>query len=213
MADGGATRSLTNRQQAILDCIADHVERRGYPPSVREIGEDVGLGSPSTVHAHLETLERLGYLRRDPTKPRAIEVRPDPGLASVERRPTKLIPLVGDVAAGVNVLANEFIEELLPLPADFTGDGELFMLRVRGDSMIEAAILDGDFVVARVQSSAENGDVVVAGIPEGEATVKYFRRQNGRILLVPANERLAPLEYGADEVVIYGKVVTVLRRL
>jgi repressor LexA len=213
MVDGGSTKALTNRQQAILDCIAQHVERRGYPPSVREIGEAVGLGSPSTVHAHLETLERLGYLRRDPTKPRAIEVRPDPGLGSVERRPTKLIPLVGDVAAGVNVLANEFIEELLPLPADFTGEGELFMLRVRGDSMIDAAILDGDFVVARVQSSAENGDVVVAGIPEGEATVKYLRRRNGRVQLVPANDRLTPLDYAADEVVIYGKVVTVLRRL
>lgn len=213
MAEGGSARSLTNRQQAILDCIAQHVELRGYPPSVREIGESVGLGSPSTVHAHLETLERLGYLRRDPTKPRAIEVRPDPAMGSVERRPARLIPLVGDVAAGVNVLANEVIEELLPLPADFTGDGELFMLRIRGDSMIEAAILDGDFVVARVQSSAENGDMVVAGIPEGEATVKYLRRRNGRIQLVPANERMTPLEYAPEDVVIYGKVVTVLRRV
>jgi repressor LexA len=131
----------------------------------------------------------------------------------VERRPARLIPLVGDVAAGVNVLANEVIEELLPLPADFTGDGELFMLRIRGDSMIEAAILDGDFVVARVQSSAENGDMVVAGIPEGEATVKYLRRRNGRIQLVPANERMTPLEYASEDVVVYGKVVTVVRRL
>jgi repressor LexA len=213
MVDGVTTRSLTGRQQAILDCIADHVEQHGYPPSVREIGESVGLGSPSTVHAHLETLERLGYLRRDPTKPRAIEIRPDPAMGAVERRPMKLIPLVGDVAAGVNVLANEFVEELLPLPADFTGEGELFMLRVRGDSMIEAAILDGDFVVARVQSSAENGDVVVAGIPDGEATVKFLRRRGGRIQLVPANARLEPMEFDPGEVVVYGKVVTVLRRL
>ena len=213
MVDGVTTRSLTGRQQAILDCIADHVEQHGYPPSVREIGESVGLGSPSTVHAHLETLERLGYVRRDPTKPRAIEIRPDPAMGTVERRPTKLIPLVGDVAAGVNVLANEFVEELLPLPADFTGEGELFMLRVRGDSMIDAAILDGDFVVARVQNSAENGDVVVAGIPDGEATVKFLRRRGGRIQLLPANSRLEPLEFDPGEVVVYGKVVTVLRRL
>jgi repressor LexA len=206
-------RMLTERQQAILDCIAEHVERRGYPPSVREIGEAVGLGSPSTVHAHLETLERLGYLRRDPTKPRAIELRHSPAMADVERRPAKLVPLVGDVAAGVNVLASEHVEELVPVPVDFTGGGDLFMLRVRGDSMIEAAILDGDFVVARAQSAAENGDIVVAGIPGGEATVKIFQRNGHEICLVPANSRLEPMVFNPPDVTVYGKVVTVLRRL
>ncbi|MDH4146191.1 MAG: transcriptional repressor LexA [Acidimicrobiia bacterium] len=204
---------LSDRQQAILDCIADHVARRGYPPSVREIGADVGLGSPSTVHAHLASLERLGYLRRDPTKPRAIEVRPNPDLGEAERRPSRLVPLVGDVAAGVNVLAAEHVEELIPVPTDLTGDGELFMLRVRGDSMIEAAILDGDLVVARATTSAENGDIVVAGIHEGEATVKQFRQRDDKVVLVPANAALEPMEFDRGEVTIYGKVVSVLRRL
>jgi len=213
MADSGAARPLTARQQAILDCIASHVERRGFPPSVREIGEEVGLGSPSTVHAHLETLERLGYLRRDPTKPRAIEIRPDPTLGAVERRPARLVPLVGDVAAGVNVLAAEQVEELVPLPTDFTGDGELFMLRVRGDSMVDAAIIDGDFVVARAQSSAENGDIVVAGINDGEATVKVLQRTKDKIRLLPANASLEPMVFDPAQVTIFGKVVTVLRRL
>ena len=123
---------------------------RGYPPSVREIGEAVGLSSPSTVHAHLAALQDKGYLRRDPTKPRAIEVSLEPTTgAAVERRPVRHVPLVGDVAAGTGVLAAEHVEELLPIPADFTGDGELFMLRVRGDSMIDAGIFDGDFVVVR----------------------------------------------------------------
>ncbi|MEA3216684.1 MAG: repressor LexA [Acidimicrobiia bacterium] len=213
MVDGGSARPLTARQQAILDCIGHHVAERGYPPSVREIGEAVGLGSPSTVHAHLATLEKLGYLRRDPTKPRAIEIRPDPSLPTAERRPARLIPLVGDVAAGVNVLASEQVEELHPLPADFTGDGDLFMLRVRGDSMIDAGILDGDFVVARSQSSADNGDIVIAGISDGEATVKAFRRNGNRIQLIPANPRLETMNLSPEDVVVYGKVVTVLRRL
>ncbi|MPY93514.1 MAG: transcriptional repressor LexA [Acidimicrobiia bacterium] len=211
--EGTAGKVPTQRQRDILDCIEQHVAERGYPPSVREIGEAVGLGSPSTVHAHLETLERLGYLRRDPTKPRAIEVLPDPSLGEVERRPSRLVPMVGDVAAGVNVLANERIEELVPLPADFTGDGELFMLKVRGDSMIEAAIIDGDYVVARTQPVAANGDIVVAGIPGDEATVKVFTRQDGLVRLLPANAALEPLEYPADEVAVYGKVVTVIRRV
>jgi repressor LexA len=213
MVDGGTRRPLTARQRAILDCIGRYVEQRGYPPSVREIGESVGLGSPSTVHAHLETLERRGYLRRDPAKPRAIEIRPDPSLATVEKRPARLVPLVGDVAAGVNVLAAEHIEELVPVPADFTGDGELFMVRVRGDSMVDAAVVDGDYVVARSQSQAEPGDMVVAGIPDGEATVKFFRQNGEKVVLVPANPNLHPMEFSPEEVVIYGKVVTVLRRV
>ncbi len=206
-------KALTQRQRDILACIAQHVAERGYPPSVREIGEVVGLGSPSTVHAHLETLERLGYLRRDPTKPRAIEVLPDPSMGEVERRPSRLVPMVGDVAAGVNVLASEHIEELIPIPSDFTGDGELFMLRVRGESMIDAAILDGDYVVARTQSTASNGEIVVAGIPGDEATVKVFTQRDGMVRLLPANPTMSPLEYPADEVTVFGKVVTVIRRV
>jgi len=140
----------TARQLAILEFIASQMQERGFPPSVREIGEAVGLTSTSTVHAHLNTLQRLGLLRRDPSKPRAIEVRWDPlSGAALQRRPTTHVPLVGDVAAGTDVLAQENVEELLPLPLDFTGDGQLFMLRVRGDSMIDAGILDGDYVVAR----------------------------------------------------------------
>ncbi len=204
--------TLSKRQQAILECIERHVTERGYPPSVREIGEAVGLGSPSTVHAHLATLERQGYLRRDPTKPRAIEIRHD-SAGSAERRPARLVPVVGDVAAGVNVLAQENVEELLPLPADLTGDGDLFVLRVRGDSMVDAAILDGDLVVARVQQTASDGDVVVAGIPGGEATVKTYTRRRGKVVLVPANPRLEPMEYAPDDVTVYGRVVTVMRRL
>jgi repressor LexA len=171
------------------------------------------LTSPSTVHNHLATLQRLGYLRRDPTKPRAIEVRFDPSSgAQMERRPVRSIPLVGDVAAGVNVLAHENVEELYPLPVDFTGDGELFMLRVRGDSMVDAGILDGDYVVCRQVGAVINGDIVVAGIPGEEATVKTFQRSNGQITLVPHNPRLEPMVFDADEVEVFGKVVTVLRR-
>jgi repressor LexA len=205
---------LTQRQREILDVIERHMRERGYPPSVREIGEAVGLTSPSTVHSHLRTLQRLGFLRRDPTKPRAIEVRYDPNSgAAIERRPVRHVPLVGDVAAGADVLAQQNVEELLPLPADFTGEGELFMLRVRGDSMIDAGILDGDFVVARAQETAEKGDTVVAGIPGEEATVKLFGRKGGKVVLIPANPRLSPTEYDADDVAIFGRVVTVLRRL
>lgn len=208
------TTHLTQRQHDILAFIERTVGERGYPPSVREIGEAVGLASPSTVHSHLHTLQRLGYLRRDPTKPRAIEVTADTASGTTaERRPTRHVPLVGDVAAGTGVLAQEQVEELLPLPADFCGDGELFMLRVRGDSMIDAGILDGDFVVARVQDRVTNGDVVVAGIPGDEATVKTYTRSGSRVTLTPANERLSPMAFTAGEVTIYGRVVTVLRKL
>jgi repressor LexA len=205
---------LTARQRQILDIIDVSMRERGYPPSVREIGEKVGLTSPSTVHTHLASLQRLGLLRRDPTKPRAIEVRYDPNSgAAVERRPVCHVPLVGDVAAGTDVLAQENVEELLPLPADFVGDGDLFMLRVRGDSMIDAGILDGDFVVAKAQEHAERGDVVVAGIPGEEATVKTYGTKGGKVVLEPANERLSPMVYDAEDVSIFGKVVTVMRRL
>jgi repressor LexA len=133
--------------------------------------------------------------------------------AAIERRPVRHVPLIGDVAAGVNVVAEENIEEVLPLPLDFTGDGELFMLRVRGDSMIDAGILDGDYVVARQQDTANNGDTVVAGIPGGEATVKTWQRRGNKVTLVPHNERLSPMVFDADEVTLFGKVVTVMRRL
>jgi repressor LexA len=206
--------ALTSRQREIIDVIERAMRERGYPPSVREIGDAVGLTSPSTVHSHLNTLERLGYLRRDPTKPRAIEVRYDPTSgAAVERRPARHIPLVGDVAAGTDVLAQENVEEVLPLPADFTGEGELFMVRVRGDSMIDAGILDGDFVVVRHQPTANDGDIVVAGIPGEEATVKTYRRKAGKVVLVPANSQLEPMTFDPAEVSVFGRVVTVLRRL
>src|SRR5947199_7935730 len=156
---------LTPRQRQVLEFVDAEVRRRGYPPSVREIGEAVGLSSSSTVHAHLAALQDKGYLTRDPTKPRAIEVHFDAGSgAAVDRRPVRHVPLVGDVAAGTGVLAAENVEEVHPLPADFTGEGPVFMLRVRGESMIEAGILDGDHVVVRQQPTAEKGDVVVAGI-------------------------------------------------
>jgi repressor LexA len=205
---------LTGKRREILDFIAAQIRERGFPPSVREIGEAVGLTSSSTVHTHLTTLQRQGYLRRDPTKPRAIEVRYDTNSgAAIERRPTRHIPLVGEVAAGTDVLAQENVEELLPMPEDFTGDGQVFMLKVRGDSMIEAGILDGDYVVVRQQAEASKGDIVVAGIPGDEATVKYYGRKGARIVLTPANSRLEPMVFEPSDVTLYGKVVTVLRRL
>ncbi len=204
---------ISARQRDILDFIEQQMRDRGYPPSVREIGEAVGLTSPSTVHSHLNTLQRLGYLRRDPTKPRAIEVRYDPNSGAVmERRPVRHVPLVGDVAAGTDVLAEENVEELLPVPADFTGEGELFMLRVRGDSMIDLGILDGDFVVATQVTHPNNGDLVVAGIPGGEATVKTYSRSGADVTLTPANATMQPMSFNADDVELYGRVVTVIRR-
>jgi repressor LexA len=206
--------TLTERQKQILDYIERMHNERGYPPSVREIGEAVGLTSPSTVHSHLNNLERRGFLRRDPTKPRAIEVRYDPNSgAIIERRPVRHVPLVGDVAAGTDVLAEENVEELLPLPQDFCGEGDMFMLRVRGDSMIDAGILDGDFVVARSQPLAKKGQIVVAGIPGEEATVKFYDLDDNRIVLRPANDRLEPMVFDPADVTIYGRVVTVLRKL
>ena len=205
---------LTARQQQILDVIDLHLTERGYPPSVREIGEAVGLTSPSSVQNHLTRLSELGYLRRDPTKPRALEVRYDPNSgASGERRPFRHVPLVGDVAAGTDVLAQENVEEIMPVPTDLCGDGDLFMLRVRGDSMIDVGIFDGDFLVARAQSTADNGDIVVAGIPGDEATVKTWSRKGDTVVLIPANERLEPMVFDPSEVNVYGRVVTVMRKL
>jgi repressor LexA len=210
VADG----TLTDKKRQILDFIEQCQRERGYPPSVREIGEAVGLTSSSTVHTHLHSLQALGYLVRDPTKPRAIEVRYDPASGvAMERRPVRHVPLVGEVAAGTDVLAHENIEELMPLPEDFTGTGQVFMLKVRGDSMIDAGILDGDYVVVRQQEEANKGDIVVAGIPGEEATVKTWTRKGNKVVLLPANERLSPMEYDPSDVTLFGKVVTVLRRL
>ena len=206
--------SPSARQREILDFIESEMRTRGYPPSVREIGEAVGLTSTSTVHAHLATLQRLGYLRRDPSKPRAIEVRYDPESgAAVERRPVRHVPLVGDVAAGTDVLAQQNVEELLPLPADFIGEGQFFMLRVRGDSMIDAGILHGDYAVVRQDRDPRKGDIVVAGIPGEEATVKTWTRKGAKVTLLPANPDYSPIELDAGDVTVYGKVVTILRRL
>ena len=186
---------ISPRQREILVFIESQIVDRGYPPSVREIGEAVGLTSPSTVHTHLNTLERLGFIRRDPTKPRAIEVRWDSNSGvAMERRPVRHVPLVGDVAAGTDVLAQENVEEILPLPQDFTGDGELFMLRVRGESMVDLGIFDGDYIVASQQPKVLNGDIAVVGIPGGEATVKTYRRDGDTVTLDPCQHR-----HGADD--------------
>ncbi|HLG66822.1 MAG TPA: transcriptional repressor LexA [Acidimicrobiales bacterium] len=207
-------QALSGKRQQILDFIAQCLRERGYPPSVREIGEAVGLASSATVHTHLAVLQRQGYLVRDPTKPRAIQVRYDPSSkAAVAAGPVRHVPLVGDVAAGTGVLAQENVEDLLPLPEAFTGTGSTFMLRVRGESMVGAGILDGDFVVVRQQPEAQPGDVVVAGIPDGEATVKTFGLRRGKVVLSPANPEFEPIELDPGDVTIYGKVVTVLRRL
>ena len=208
-----ADQMLTDRQRQILECIDSAMRERGYPPSVREIGEAVGLGSPSTVHSHLSTLQRLGYLRRDPTKPRAIEVRWDPNSGAImERRPVRHVPLVGDVAAGTDVLAEENVEELYPLPQDFTGDGDLFMLRVRGDSMIEDGILDGDYALIRKVDTARDGEIVVALIDQAEATLKTFRREGSMIRLDPANRQYEAQRYRPDQVMIQGKLAGLIRR-
>ena len=202
--------ALTGKRLEILEYIGQSLRDRGYPPSVREIGEAVGLTSSSTVHAHLAVLQREGYLRRDPTKPRAIEVRFDPSSKSaMPARPARTVPLVGDVAAGTGVLASENVEELLPLPEDFTGTGSLFMLRVRGDSMIDAGICEDDLVVVRAQNHAEEGQIVVA-LVDGEATVKRLARRNGKPWLQPANDRYQPIPVEGDTKVL-GKVIGVIR--
>ena len=206
--------ALSGKRLEILDYISTSLRERGYPPSVREIGTAVGLASSATVHSHLAVLQKEGFLQRDPTKPRAITVSYDPASgAAIAKLPTRTVPLVGTVAAGTGVLAQENVEDLYSLPEEFTGRGETFMLKVRGDSMIEAGILDGDYVVVRHQPTAEEGDIVVAGIPGEEATVKRLRRQGASVILVPANSSMAPLEFPADEVTIFGRVISVLRRL
>jgi repressor LexA len=204
---------LTARQRAILEVIHNHVADHGYPPSVREIGDAVGLKSSSSVHAQLETLEGKGYLRRDPTKPRALELGRDPDTA-LDVRPVsgRNVPLVGEIAAGGPILAEERVESVYTLPKELVGDGQLFMLRVRGESMIEAGVMDGDLVVVREQPSVEQGEMCAALI-EGEATVKFFRRTKaGEVFLDPANERFQPIAVTPDsDASVMGKIVTVLR--
>jgi repressor LexA len=210
---------LTGRQQEIWDFLVDYVDRHGYPPTVREIGEKVGLASPSTVHAHLANLERAGYLRRDPTKPRALELIGHRRAEPAEFRPTERelhsLPLVGQIAAGGPLLAEENVEDYIGVPEPLSKGGEEFLLRVKGESMINAGILDGDIVVVRRQQDARNGEIVVALVGDdeaaNEATVKRFFREDGRVRLQPENDALEPIY--APHVAILGKVTGMFRSL
>jgi repressor LexA len=214
-------RMLTNRQREIYEYVTQYVDGHGYPPTVREIGDAVGLASPSTVHAHLANLERAGYLRRDPTKPRALELvgreRPaaEPAVGGEAAR-VRVLPLVGQIAAGGPLLAEENVEDRIAVPEPLSsGVGEEFLLRVRGDSMIEAGILPDDYVVVRRQQTAQNGDIVVALVGDDEsadeATVKRFFREEGRVRLQPENSALEPLF--PEHVQLLGRVVGVFRRV
>ncbi len=207
-----AERAPTERQQRILEVIRDFTETRGYPPSVREIGELVGLSSSSTVQSHLKTLERRGLIQRDPTKPRALTTRgngSEPVAHLGAASDYGVLPIVGKVAAGTPITAEENVEGDLPVPLELARNGS-FVLRVQGESMIDAAILDGDLIVVSPQSDATSGEIVVAMI-DGEATVKRFYRESGRIRLQPENRTMAPIY--SDNVTIVGKVGAVFRRL
>jgi len=206
---------LTVRQRIVLDMIRTAIETRGYPPSMREIGEAVGLTSPSSVAHQLSALEKKGYIRRDPRLPRAMEiVDPSEGhdvTGIGDSMPeAQYVPVIGRIAAGGPILAEQAIEEVFPLPKSLVGDGELFLLKVVGESMIEAAICDGDWVVVRSQPDAANGDIVAAMLDD-EATVKTFQKKNGHVKLLPANKDFSPID--GDNARIVGKVVAVLRRL
>jgi repressor LexA len=227
---GEAGDGLTQRQRRVLEVIRDSIERRGYPPSVREIGEAVGLSSASSVAHQLSVLQRKGWLRRDPNRPRALDVRlpgeisgpsepvtealaASDAAGSVDEasapRPT-YVPLVGRIAAGGPVLAEQAVEDVFPLPRELVGEGTLFMLKVAGDSMVDAAICDGDWVVVRQQPTAENGEIVAAMI-DGEATVKTYKRRDGHVWLMPHNAAYEPIP--GDDATVLGRVVTVLRRV
>ena len=205
MAASTTRRARGDTQQRILSFIEQEVAAKGYPPSVREIGDAVGLRSTSTVHGHLRRLEARGLLRRDAMKPRAMEVRGD----TAARPGVHLVPLVGNVAAGSPILAEEYVEDQVALPDALLGDGKHFILKVHGDSMIDAGIMDGDFVVVRQQSTANNGEIVVALI-DGSATVKRFYREGGHFRLQPENSAMLPII--TKSVDIAGKVVTVYRK-
>ena len=210
---------LTERQRTILEVIRASVTSRGYPPSIREIGDAVGLTSTSSVAHQLRTLERKGYLRRDPNRPRAVDVRgtEDTTLSAVTDvagsdalpEPT-FVPVLGRIAAGGPILAEEAVEDVFPLPRELVGEGSLFLLKVVGESMIDAAICDGDWVVIRQQNVADNGDIVAAMI-DGEATVKTFKRTAGQVWLMPHNPTFDPIP--GNEAAILGKVVTVIRKV
>ena len=209
------TADLTARQRRILEFIRDWVGRYGYPPSVREIGEAVGLVSPSSVAYQLKELERKGFLRRDPNRPRAVDVRSPGDLIDDEggraQRPAPAyVPLLGRIAAGGPILAEQAVEDVFPLPRELVGEGEVFMLQVKGDSMLEAAICDGDWVVVRQQPNANSGDIVAAML-DGEATVKTYRPRDGHIWLMPQNPAFDPIP--GDDATIMGRVVAVLRRI
>jgi repressor LexA len=229
--DGGD--GLTVRQRKVLEVIRNSVDRRGYPPSLREIGEAVGLTSPSSVAHQLSTLERKGYLRRDPNRPRAIEVvspdasadsrgyrggaTPEDEVATYDetgigdaRPEASYVPVLGRIAAGVPIMAEESVEEVFPLPKQIVGEGSLFLLKVVGDSMVDAAICDGDWVVVRQQPTADNGDIVAAML-DNEATVKTFKRRDGKVWLMPHNPAFEPID--GDHATILGKVTAVLRRV
>ncbi|MEB3022493.1 transcriptional repressor LexA [[Mycobacterium] crassicus] len=215
--------SLTSRQRTILDVIRASVNERGYPPSIREIGDAVGLTSTSSVAHQLRTLERKGYLRRDPNRPRAVDVRgADEAVAAAEAAPRTefagsdalpeptFVPVLGRIAAGGPILAEEAVEDVFPLPRELVGEGELFLLKVVGESMVDAAICDGDWVVVRQQNVADNGDIVAAMI-DGEATVKTFKRTGGQVWLMPHNPVFDPIP--GNDAVVLGKVVTVIRKI
>jgi repressor LexA len=202
---------LSSRQQAILDFIKNEVRTKGYPPSVREIGEAVGLASSSTVHGHLDRLEKKGLIRRDATKPRAIEITDGSEEMNVFPEAIARVPIVGKVTAGTPILATENIEDYFPLPAHMVGDYTVFMLNVVGDSMIEAGIHDGDYVVVRKQSTASNGDIVVAMTEDEEATVKRFFKESDHIRLQPENSSMEPIRL--REVTILGKVIGLYREI
>jgi len=226
LPDGPADETgLSPRQRKVLEVIRDSVERRGYPPTIREIGEAVGLTSTSSVSHQLSVLQKKGFLRRDPSKPRAVDVRmPGEAAAAIAaadlaqdeaaRRaahPTPAyVPVIGRIAAGGPILAEQAIEDVFPLPRELVGSGTLFMLKVVGDSMVGAAIADGDWVVVRQQPNAENGDIVAAMI-EGEATVKTYKKRDGHVWLMPHNEAYSPIP--GDSALILGRVVTVLRKI
>ena len=204
---------LTKRQREILEVVQRHIRRHGYPPTVREIGDAVGLTSSSTVHAHLQALENRGVLRRDPTKPRALDLvdrASAPSRESAADR-VRVLPLVGQIAAGAPILAEENIEDELPVPELLTAAGDCFLLRVRGDSMVKAGILDADYVVVRRQEDCAEGEIVAALVDGSEATVKRLHRVDGRVRLSPENDALEP--FFPDDVAVMGKVVGVFRRL
>ena len=215
LPDGPADASgLTPRQQRVLTVIRESLVARGYPPSMREIGEKVGLTSSSSVAHQLRTLEEKGYIKRDPNRPRALSVAMPEDVDETgvnDARPTPAyVPMVGRIAAGGPILAEERIEEVFPLPKELVGEGTLFLLEVVGDSMIDAAICSGDYVVVRQQPTAENGEIVAALI-DGEATVKTLQRKNGAVWLLPHNDAFEPID--GTHATILGKVTTVLRRV